>query len=383
MEDRLVLRLKNDLNELRDEDRFRSLIVKEKDIIDFTSNDYLGLARSTALKNSVITQLREEKPDLGARGSRLLTGNTGKHENLERFLSIYFKGERALLFNSGYSANLAILSSIPKRGDTILIDERCHACIKDGVRLSHANFQKFRHNDLEDLKSKLTKASGLIFIVIESIYSMDGDSPPLNELVNLAADYDAQLIIDEAHSTGLYEDGRGLSIDQGLEQKIFARIYTFGKAIGSYGACIVGSQVLYDYLVNHARTFIYTTAIPEYHLVSLRMAFQYLIYNNHQHWKKLSDNISLFRELTSPVKEQGGGFFLLNESPIQGYVMRDVFKLKHLAEYLGKKGYDVRPILAPTVRKGTERLRIILHSYNSKDEIIGLVSTIEDFNVSS
>ena len=209
---------------------------------DFLSNDYLGLARSAALKNRIETAWRSMKSLMnGSTGSRLLSGNTTYAAELEVFLAGLFNAEAALLFNSGYVANLALLASVPQRGDTIILDELAHACMKEGARLSYAEKLSFRHNNLEDLEKKMRKAKGLCFVVVESVYSMDGDQCPLTQLIALCEQNGAYLIIDEAHSTGVMgEGGSGLACSLKLEDRIFARVYTFGKAMGVHGAVVVG-----------------------------------------------------------------------------------------------------------------------------------------------
>src|SRR4051812_47447788 len=204
--------IKGKLQKRRDDHSFRTLKNIEG-LIDFTSNDYLGLARSELLYHRI--QNKVQTLDLkhnGATGSRLLSGNSNYTEEVENKLAKIFNSEASLIFNSGYTANLAVLSSIPQKGDTILYDELAHACIKDGARLSLANRFSFRHNDLNDLEQKLNRCSGKIYIAVESIYSMDGDQCPLQDLVLLAEKYDVAIILDEAHSTGIFgKGGSGLA----------------------------------------------------------------------------------------------------------------------------------------------------------------------------
>ncbi|NJM94490.1 MAG: aminotransferase class I/II-fold pyridoxal phosphate-dependent enzyme, partial [Cytophagales bacterium] len=176
--------------------------------------------------------------------------------------------------NSGYAANLALLSALPQRGDTVLYDERAHACIKDGVRLSAAERFAFRHHDLDDLRRRLAGARGRRYVVVESIYSMDGDAAPLGELAALCREQEAALVVDEAHSTGLYAaGGAGLVSALGLGDDCLARVMTFGKALGGHGALVCGSAALCAFLVNFARPFIYTTALPPHSLLAIREAF--------------------------------------------------------------------------------------------------------------
>ena len=350
----------------------RYLKSDQPDLIDFTSNDYLGLAQSTALFEQIEKKINSLSLKLnGATGSRLLSGNSDYAEQVEKKLAGIFNSESTLLFNSGYTANLGVLSALPQRGDTILYDELAHACMKDGARLSLAKRFNFRHNDLNDLESKIKLASGKIFIAVESIYSMDGDQCPLEELVALSEKYGASIILDEAHSTGLLgKDGAGLSVSLGLEEKIDVRIYTFGKGMGIHGACVAGSSTLKDYLINFARPFVYTTALPPHSLVSIECAFDFL----HQ-------NINLQKVLTEKVEHflhelEAVGETSTSRSSIQSIQIGGNERTKKVANDLQQKGFDVRSILSPTVPKETERLRICLHVFNTEKEILNLVQTI-------
>ena len=237
---------------------------KEKDGIDLCSNDYLGLARSADLHNAIAERISELGIPNGSTGSRLLTGNSFEHEKLEARLAEFFNGDDSLLFNSGYSANMAVISSLTTRGDLILFDELSHASLRDGLRLSFADSQRFKHNDLAHLKELLEEAdvSRNKWIVVESVYSMDGDICDLNPLVEVAEEFGAWIIVDEAHSTGIYgKGGNGLVNELGLQDRIHVRTYTFGKGPGIHGACVVGSKTLKDYLINFARGFIYTLSL--------------------------------------------------------------------------------------------------------------------------
>jgi 8-amino-7-oxononanoate synthase len=350
----------------------RFLKADQQGLIDFTSNDYLGLARSQELSQAIEQKINDRAlRSNGATGSRLLSGNSDYAEQVETKLAGIFKSEAALLFNSGYSANLGVLSSLPQRGDTILYDELAHACMKDGARLSLAKRFNFRHNDMGDLESKLKLASGKVFIAVESIYSMDGDQCPLKELVVLAEKYGAIIILDEAHSTGVLGNaGSGLAVSLGLENKIDIRIYTFGKGMGIHGACVAGSSTLRDYLINFARPFIYTTAMPPHSLASIECAFDFL-----------NCNIGLQEVLTKKV-----GCFLhelnrtgdasTSKSSIQSICIGGNEKTKTVAEALQQKGFDVRPILSPTVPKDSERLRVCLHTFNTEEEISSVIQSL-------
>ncbi len=346
----------------------RKLRISDPSLIDFSSNDYLGLARSEELRKRIESRTALLNLRNGATGSRLLSGNSRLAEELEYSLASVFKAQACLLFNSGYAANLGVLSSIPTRNDTILYDELCHASIKDGVRSSFAKKYAFRHNDTNDLEARIGRAVGRIFIVIESIYSMDGDACPLDEIVGLAGRYNCFVILDEAHSTGVMgENGAGLAVEQNLHEKIAVRIYTFGKAMGSHGACIAGSNKLIQYLINFSRPFIYTTALPDHTVIALQESFRFL--------KK---NISLQSALNNKIDLYRNSLNTLNapNSAIQTVRIGSIDHTRRKSEALRSKGFDVRPIFSPTVPAGTERLRICLHTFNSDSDIINLTKAL-------
>ncbi|MGI9542769.1 MAG: aminotransferase class I/II-fold pyridoxal phosphate-dependent enzyme, partial [Cyclobacteriaceae bacterium] len=247
-------------------------------LADFFSNDYLGLAQSPALATSINEHFSQLKPVLnGSTGSRLLSGNSKYAMDLEAELAIRYKSDKVLIFNSGYTANLALISTIPQKGDTIIYDQLSHACIKEAARLSLARHYSFRHNDLDDLKKKLKKAEGHKFVAVESLYSMEGDFFPIDHLVNICAQYKAHLIVDEAHTTGwIGKGGAGFVVAKEMEQQVLARVHTFGKALGVHGASVAGPSWLIDYLINFARPFIYTTALPLHSLVAIKCAHEYI-----------------------------------------------------------------------------------------------------------
>lgn len=339
-------------------------------LIDFCSNDYLGLARSQELFERIHKRVINLKRN-GATGSRLISGNSTYIEIVEQKLAGIFKTESALLINSGYTGNLAILSSIPQKDDTILYDELAHASIKDGARLSLAKRFHFKHNDLNDLESKIKRGSGKIFIVVESIYSMDGDQSPLAEITQLATEHGAFIILDEAHSTGSYGlNGSGLAVDLGIEEMIDVRLYTFGKAMGCHGACVAGSKKLREYLINFARPFIYTTAPTPHSVASIDCAFEFLK-ENISLQSQLERNINLF------LNNKGVNESTPSKSAIQTVLIPGNENVKQAAQHLQCAGFDIRPILSPTVSKGSERLRICIHSYNSQEEIERLTSELK------
>ncbi|NVM65596.1 8-amino-7-oxononanoate synthase [Mucilaginibacter sp. SG538B] len=365
--------LKRRLDERQQAGTYRQL-KPESSLIDFCSNDYLGFARSAVLKQSIAREVNNHPLSLnGAAGSRLLSGNIQYAEDLEDQIAAYHQSEASLLFNSGYDANLGLLSSLAQRGDTLILDELVHASIIDGARLSYANRYSFRHNDLESLEAKLKLAKGNCYVVIESVYSMDGDTPPVLEIFNLTEKYNAALIIDEAHAVGLYS--KGLVCELGLQQRIFARVITFGKALGSHGAIVLGSSNLRNYLINFSRSFIYTTAASFHQLAAIKMAYQ-LLENSDEAIINLKRNIRLFKEKVNT----GETYTLLNsDSSIQCIVLKSNETAREAARQLQTNNLDVRPILSPTVAQGTERIRICLHSFNTENELTLLAATLNKF----
>jgi 8-amino-7-oxononanoate synthase len=326
--------------------------------IDFCSNDYLGLSRESIYFNEI---------SHSGTGSRLISGTSKEALTAERELAVFFNAQSALLFNSGYDANLGLFSSVPQRGDTVIYDSLIHASIRDGIRLGFSSGKSFAHNDLQDLENKLSETQGVIYVVVEGLYSMDGDFSPLLHITEICEKYGAYLIVDEAHSAGVFGDsGKGVVSQLGLENKVFARLVTFGKAYGSHGACVLGSSELTEVLLNFARSFIYTTALPpkSYERNSKIITFESL----EQRRAQLQENLNLFR---SSFLHSG----LISElnSPIQILEIGDVAVAKSCASDLQKNGIAVKPIYAPTVPMGKERIRLCFHSFNTEKEINQLI----------
>ena len=345
----------------------------ENSLIDFCSNDYLGFSRSKELKVLFNHELKNyPEYRLGSGGSRLLSGNHSFTESLEHKIAISHDAESALIYNSGFDANLGLFASLPQRGDTIISDEFIHASIIDGIRLSHAIRYVFRHNDLSSLEQKLKLAKGKIFIVVESVYSMDGDEAPLKEIAKLARQFNAALIVDEAHAVGIFgESGRGLVNELGLCNEVFARTITFGKAMGTHGAAILGSSQLRSYLINFSRAFIYTTAAPFLNHLAIHCAYLYLKSKDHQ--SDIHQRITLFRQsIKSAIK------LLDSRSAIQIIVVPGNDKARETARLIQQGGFDVRAILSPSIAAGSERLRICLHNHNSMTEIKNLCELINN-----
>ncbi|MCC1485281.1 aminotransferase class I/II-fold pyridoxal phosphate-dependent enzyme [Winogradskyella immobilis] len=374
----LPKKLHKKLEDRKVNNAFRQLSTSDT-LIDFSSNDYLGFSKSETIFNATYNQLKSQNnTQNGATGSRLLSGNHQLHEQLETTLSKTHHCESALVFNSGYDANIGFFSSVPQRGDIILYDEFSHASIRDGILLSHAKSYKFKHNDLSNLKEMLKRVQHdniEIYIVTESVFSMDGDSPGLEELSKLCKDYSANLIIDEAHALGIFD--YGLVQQMQLENEVFARIVTFGKALGCHGAAILGSQDLKDYLINFSRSLIYTTALPPHSVATIQMAYNKLVSDSLKEVSKLHSNIAFFNAEVKRLQLQAK--FITSNSAIHCCIISGNTEVKSIAHQLQNKGFNVKPILSPTVSIGDERLRFCLHSYNSEKEISEVLSLLATF----
>ena len=370
------------LEERRQAGNLRSLRLPQASV-DFFSNDYLGLARSEELSALIARTYQEElqlqKQANGSTGSRLLSGNSPFAMQLEQKLATLFRAESVLLFNSGYHANAALLSTITQKGDMIIYDELIHASLREGYRLSFAQHLAFAHNDLNDLEKKLRSTQsvqGEKFVVIESVYSMDGDNSELEASVKLCNQYGAHVILDEAHSTGIFgTHGNGLACATQIEDLILARVYTFGKGMGVHGACVAGSRLLTDYLVNFARAFIYTTGMPLHGLVSISCAFDYLA-QHPELQQQLYDRIAHYRREIASLNRPGWQV-ICNESPIQVIGISGNQACRAVADALIANDLEVRAILSPTVKAGEERLRICLHNFNTAAQITALTETLK------
>jgi 8-amino-7-oxononanoate synthase len=359
------------LEEKRSIGTLRTLIY-DTDKIDFSSNDYLGFAPG------LLVQVDKTNLPSGATGSRSITGNSALAEETESIIAQFHHRETALIFNTGYMANVGLFSCIASKGDTFIADEYIHASMIDGMRLSYANRVRFKHNDVTDLEKKLQLAAGKKIVAVESIYSMDGDEAPLKEISLLCKQYDALLIVDEAHATGIFGDkGDGLVCKYGLENEVYACVHTFGKALGLHGAAVTGSQVLRNYLINQARSFIYATALPPHNYLQVQQAYQLLPTANRT---ALYELVQYFRQAINSIQNIS---FIDSHSPIQGIIIGDNFKTKALTNHLFYKGFFVRAILSPTVPVGKERIRICLHSFNTRQQINSLFSEIKEFDEST
>ena len=388
------------LEERKKQSLFRTLRTP-KNLVDFCSNDYLGFSQKLK-QNSEIYSF-----PAGATGSRLLAGNTQFVEDLEQEIADFHGAEAGLIFNSGYDANVGLLSCLPQKNDLLFTDELIHASMIDGARLSYATRDRFKHNDVESLedrlqsvensvsncsdkfeikltieedadnlmfaKSQIPNPKSQIFIALESVYSMDGDLANLEAITDLSEKYGANLIVDEAHATGVFgKNGRGLVCELGLENKVFARVITFGKALGCHGAIVLGSKNLRDYLINFARPFIYSTAAPMHTHESVRQAYELLKSSDFTN-KKLHSLIQFFKEQAKQVPDLE---LIESSSAIQCIIISGNEKCREVATKLQNAGLDIRPIVSPTVPKGKERLRICLHEFNTKEEILRIFSPL-------
>ncbi|QHS57353.1 8-amino-7-oxononanoate synthase [Mucilaginibacter sp. 14171R-50] len=363
--------MQSKLDERKVQGNYRTLR-PEGSMVDFCSNDYLGFARSPVLKDNIRRETESYPQSFnGATGSRLISGNSAYTEELEAQIAAFHQAEAGLMFNSGYDANVGLFSSLPQKGDTIICDELVHASIIDGARLSYANRYTFRHNDLESLEGKLKNAKGICYVVIESVYSMDGDTPPIAEILQLTQQYGGHLIVDEAHAVGLYP--AGLINHLNLQDKVFTRLVTFSKALGCHGAIVLGSDLLREYLINFARSFIYTTAAPFHQLAAIKAAYN-LLKTSSADIEQLHANIMFFKRGI----EQSHDRLLQSNSAIQCIILNSNERAKRAAAQLQYVGLDVRAILSPTVAQGSERIRICIHAYNTAEEIGLLTSTINN-----
>jgi 8-amino-7-oxononanoate synthase len=331
--------------------------------IDFYSNDYLGMSKE---------KIFDFIAPFGSTGSRLISGNSLVVMRSEEEIAEFFSAEASLMFNSGYDANMGFFSAVPQRGDTVIYDELIHASVRDGIRMGLARGISFKHNDVNDLEEKIKRSGGVVYVAVESLYSMDGDFACLKEISRVCERYNVYLIVDEAHSTGVIGDhGRGEVDRLGLNEKVFARVVTFGKAYGSHGACVLSGNDLKTYLYNFARSFIYTTALPPYVYAYNSAATRFKSIPDRQ--EKLREVISVFRK-----SYKGKGLISDERSPIQVIEIGDIQKTKDLAKRLQIEKIAVKPIFSPTVPEGKERIRLCFHAENTENEVELLVKILNE-----
>jgi 8-amino-7-oxononanoate synthase len=342
--------------------------------VNFCSNDYLGLAASPLLRAEVAEAVRNAEK-VGGTGSRLLSGQSEDWRDLEDEFAEFAGTESALFFTTGYAANLGLLSSLIGKDDVVFSDERNHASLIDGTRLSGARKVIYPHLNLDALEDALREAAGAPWrrvIVTESVFSMDGDIAPLAELADLAEKYNAALILDEAHATGVHGPaGRGLAAAAGITSKVLAIVHTCGKALASAGAFVCGPAVLKEHLLNHARIFIFSTALPPYFAAQIKAAMS-LAENMNE------DRASLFhRAATLRAALQSEGFDTAgSDSQIVPVVLGHNVATLDAAEHLQREGFAVRGIRPPTVPEGGSRLRLSLNTRISQEELSRLVHAL-------
>ena len=349
------------LRQLEAKDRLRNLKLPRG--IDFTSNDYLGLRSHPALRKTAIAAL-EGGIDMGAGGSRLLRGHTQAHEELETFATQYFNCEGALYFATGFQANMAIFTALPVRGDTIIFDALIHASARDGIQASNAEHVRVPHNDLGAFEEALKKAKGPKWIAVESVYSMEGDIAPIKELHALAKKYDAILIVDEAHGTGVF-GSNGKGVTEGLPHDNLITLHTCGKALGVAGGLVCASKDIIDFMINKARPFIYSTAPMPLQAVLVKKALEIV--------RDEPERRARLFELIDTANKALGTF---SPSQIIPIILGDDAHALKAADNMQKAGFDVRAIRPPTVPENTARLRVSVSVNLTEKNILDFASAL-------
>jgi 8-amino-7-oxononanoate synthase len=342
-----------------------SVVINGKRVLMFSSNNYLGLANHPELKKASMDAA--SRYGTGSGGSRLISGNMEVHLTLEKELALFKGTERALLFNSGYHANIGAISALVGEGDVILSDELNHASIVDGCRLSKGEVRIYKHADMNSLKEMLRRSSRFRkrLIVTDSVFSMDGDIAPLPDIVDLAEKYSALVMVDEAHGTGILgKNGKGAIEHFGLDGRVDIQMGTLGKALGSFGAYIAGSEDLIHYLVNKARSLLYTTALPPSVCGSALAALK-ILGEKPELVNQVKNNANYFRKGMRDL-----GFSIPeSETPILPLVLGDPSTTMNMAQGLFDKGIYVQGIRPPTVPDRTSRLRITLMATHTKEQL--------------
>jgi 8-amino-7-oxononanoate synthase len=362
------------LNALKDDDRLRSLTPRAG--IDFSSNDYLALAGCQRMRKAVAAAVEAGTP-IGAGGSRLLRGNCAEHESLEAEAARFFGTEAAIFFASGYTANFAVLTTLPQRGDLLVLDALVHASIHEGARAGRAEFRLSAHNDANSIEEVIRTwrsegGKGRIWIVAESLYSMDGDFAPLVAIVAIADRHDAFLMVDEAHATGVFgPGGRGLTAAYEGRENLIA-IHTCGKALGAAGALVTTTKLLRDFIVNRCRPFIFSTAPSPLMAVAVQEALS-ILRDEPERQQRLANLIDFaHREIGA---RQG---WRLSGSQIMPFIVGDNARAMALATALQARGFDIRGIRPPTVPAGTARLRISLTNNVDQRDVCAMLAALAE-----
>ncbi len=349
-----------------------NICLEGNEYIDFSSNDYLGITNHPKLKEAAKKAIEEF--GIGAAASRLLSGDLEIHHQLEKETALFKKRESALIFNSGYQANVGIINSLCTKEDVIFFDKLAHASLIDGIFLSGAKNFRFRHNDYEHLEFLVNRERNNFkeaFIITETVFSMDGDVALLEKIVQIKEKYNCKIMVDEAHATGIFGlNGTGIVEQKGLIDKIDYVMGTFSKALGSFGAYFVCSQMVKDYLINNCRSFIYSTALPPSIIASNLVGLK-LIKEESFRRTELLKNAQFFRD-----KLKQKGFSVRGSSQIVPLIIGDNEKTIKLAQALQNKGWWVLPIRTPTVPAQESRLRFSLTYYHTKEILERLIGDI-------
>ncbi|MCG2580696.1 MAG: 8-amino-7-oxononanoate synthase [Marinobacter sp.] len=350
-----------------------SLTSDGQSLLSFCSNDYLGLANHPANIEALVNALPET--GLGGAASHLICGHHDAHHRLEERLAAFTRRSAALFFSTGYMANLGAISALAGRGDTIFSDRLNHASIIDGCILSRAKVRRYPHSDMVALERMLADTSGHKLVVTDGVFSMDGDIAPLRELAALCKTHDALLVVDDAHGVGvLGPQGRGSVAELGLsEDDVPVLIGTLGKAVGTSGAFVAGPRVLMDYLVQKARTYIYTTAMPPA-IAEATVASLDLIERDDERREHLRELIERFRRGASELGYQ----LMPSDTPIQPIMVGDNWSALALSKALEKRGLLVTAIRPPTVPEGEARLRVTLSASHALSDVDRLLKGLSD-----
>lgn len=385
----MIKQLENILESRKTKNRFRKLTVMDPDsTVDFSSNDFLSLGKYQPFKDSVSVKVAgfcaQKGSCLGSGGSRLLDGNSQLYEDLENQIASFHGAESGLIFNSGFDANSGFFSCLPQPQDIVIYDELIHASVHEGMRQCRAKKRVlFKHNDVKDFEKVLSEykdSKGNIFVAVEAVYSMDGDTAPLRQLYEVSERLGREilLVVDEAHATGVLGDqGRGLVCALGMEKQVFARIHTFGKALSANGAIILAHPTVRSYLINYARSFIFTTALGQINMLIIQATYEFLETEAAlQLQTQLWDNLQRF---STGLQNTGVHVY----PPVPRSAIFSVFcdNPRALAAHCQQSGLVVRPIVHPTVPKGTERVRVCIHSGNTVQEVDTLIQKIVEWHV--
>ena len=353
----------------------RYIMRENRKMLNMSSNDYLGLASNENLRQSFLQQYADNFPSFTSSSSRLLTGNFPVYTDLEQFIAQRFQRESALLFNSGYHANLGILPALTTTKSLILADKLVHASMIDGIRLSQCEFFRYRHNDYEHLKSLLEKNAGKFdrtFIVTESVFSMDGDVADLNYLAQLKTQFpNTYLYVDEAHAIGVYgKNGLGIAEQANVIADIDLLVGTFGKALASMGAYVVCDQILKECLINQMRPLIFSTALPPFNVAWTHFIFERLpqFSKERTHLEQLSAFLRQEVEQRTQI--------MPSQTCIVPYILGENEATLAKAKDLQEQSYYCLPIRPPTVPKGTSRIRLSLTADMTMDEVKQFVACL-------